>query len=159
MAFLRLPRWWNVPSVWVPDAFMLRQIYDGPRIVQNGANATCTDTIHRVRMINGVDERWLATVSMNSLTFAFAEILGRSYGGGVLELEPTEAEKLPFPRPFQTAPLEVVDAWARKKSVDMVLQEVDRLVLKAAGLSESDIGTLRGIWRKLFERRKNRKRR
>ncbi len=100
---VRLPRWWNVPSHWAPDAFLLRQIHDGPRIIQNRASATCTDTIHRVRAAKGVDSGWLAAAAMNSLTFAFAEIRGRSYGGGVLELEPTEAEGLPFPEGWKTA--------------------------------------------------------
>lgn len=155
----RLPRWWNVPSVWVPDAFLLRQIHDGPRIIQNRAVATCTDTIHRVRMAQAIDSGWLAAASMNSLTFAFAEIRGRSYGGGVLELEPTEAESLPFPRPGAQLPVDDLDAWARRNGVEHILTEVDRLVLKPAGLSNSDVEALRGIWRKLYERRKSRKRR
>ena len=157
---IRLPRWWNVPSAWVPDAFLLRQIHDGPRIIQNAASATCTDTIHRVRVVPGIDTAWLAAASINSLTFAFAEIRGRSYGGGVLELEPTEAEALPFPRPSRRSlPLDELDLLARKRGVEHVLVEVDRLVLRSAGLNEADIRSLRHIWRKLYERRISRKRR
>ena len=157
---IRLPRWWKVPSHWAPDAFLLRQIHDGPRIIQNRANATCTDTIHRVRAAKGVDSGWLAAAAMNSLTFAFAEIRGRSYGGGVLELEPTEAEGLPFPRDGRRQlSVDDLDTWARGKSVERILEEVDRLVLAPAGLSDSDIRVLRGIWKKLHERRKSRKRR
>jgi adenine-specific DNA methylase len=155
----RAPRWWNVPSVWVPDAFLLRQIHDGPRIIQNRAGATCTDTIHRVRALGQVDSGWLAAAAMNSLTFAFAEIRGRSYGGGVLELEPTEAERLLFPKPAAQLPVDDLDAWARRNGVEDILTEVDRLVLKPAGLSNSDVEVLRGIWRRLYERRKSRKRR
>jgi len=157
---IRLPRWWHVPSVWSPDAFLLRQIHDGPRIIQNRAGATCTDTIHRVRTAPGIDSGWLAAAAMNSLTFAFAEIRGRSYGGGVLELEPTEAEILPFPKPgAQCLSVDELDAWARRNGVEQILAEVDRLVLKPAGLSKSDVEALRGIWRKLYERRRSRKRR
>lgn len=156
---VRLPHWWDVPSVWVPDAFLLRQIHDGPRIVQNRANVTCTDTIHRVRTTTA-DSAWLAAAAMNSLTFAFAEIRGRSYGGGVLELEPTEAEMLPFPRPgVVPLPLDDLDDWARSKTVEQMLGETDRLVLQPAGLSKRDVIVLRGIWRKLYERRIGRKRR
>jgi len=153
---IRLPRWWNLPSLWVPDAFLLRQIHDGPRIVENEAAATCTDTIHRLRLKHGVSSRALAASSMNSLTFAFSEIRGRSYGGGVLELEPTEAEALPFPRP-RTLPFDDLDLWAQRKPADQVLAEVDRLVLEPAGLESVDVEVLRGIWRKLFERRMRRK--
>lgn len=150
---IRLPRWWNVPSTWIPDGFLLRQVYQGPRIVANEANATCTDTIHRVRVKPEVSIRKLSACSMNSLTFAFSELRGRSYGGGVLELEPTEAEGLPFPFPANAPALEDVDLWARRKSTEEVLAEADRLVLRAAGLTSSDIATLRGIWSKLSERR------
>ncbi len=156
---IRLPRWWSVPSTWVPDAFLLRQIHDGPRIIHNLASATCTDTIHRVRVRNKRDARWLAAASMNSLTWSFAEILGRSYGGGVLELEPTEAEQLPLPK--RGAPIDVdhVDALARNASIDEVLAYVDDRVLLPTGFTRNDVQTLRGIWRKLFERRRSRKRR
>lgn len=156
---IRMPAWWFVPSTAVPDAFLLRQIHDGPRIVANAAGAVCTDTIHRVRVADGVSVEWLAAASMNSLTYAFAEIRGRSYGGGVLELEPTEAESLPFPIPSSELPLDDLDLWARRKSLPSTLDEVDRLVLGDLGLSKADRSVLRGIWSNLSERRLARKRR
>jgi len=157
---IRLPNWWKVPSVWVPDAFLLRQIYDGPRIILNRAGAVSTDTIHRVRAKAGIDASSLAAASLNSLTFAFSEIHGRSYGGGVLELEPTEAEGLPFPKPtILDATLDELDGLVRTKGVETALREVDRQVLKPVGLSECDIEALRGIWCKLYRRRMSRKRR
>jgi adenine-specific DNA methylase len=157
---IRHPRWWNVPSVWEPDAFLLRQIYDGPRIIANRASAVSTDTIHRVRTKDGVDAEWLASASMNSLTWAFAEIRGRSYGGGVLELEPTEAEGLPFPKqkPLDT-PLDELDQQVRGARVETILSEVDRQLLVPAGISNRDIEMLRGIWKKLYQRRMSRRRR
>lgn len=157
---IRQPRWWKVPSAWIPDAFLLRQIYDGPRIIANHAGATSTDTIHRVRTRTGVDAEWLAAASMNSLTWAFTEIRGRSYGGGVLELEPTEAEGLPFPKPgtIETS-ADDLDGQARRVGVEAMLEEVDRRVLLPGGLSIHDINVLRGIWRKLYQRRMSRKRR
>lgn len=156
---IRLPEWWNVPSARVPDAFLLRQIHTGPRIVVNKAGATCTDTIHRVRVRDGIDAGWLAAASMNSVTFAFSEIRGRSYGGGVLELEPNEADALPFPRPTCVLPITDLDLWARRKDAAQILDEVDRLVLAQCGLSAREITSTRGIWRKLSARRMERKRR
>ena len=156
---IRLPEWWYVPSVSVPDAFLLRQIHDGPRIIVNRARATCTDTIHRVRALDGVDPEWLAAASMNSVTFAFSEIRGRSYGGGVLELEPNEAEGLPFPRPAGSLPVDDLDLCARRKDADQILDEVDHLVLAGCGLTADEVAKVRGIWRKLSSRRRDRKRR
>ena len=154
---IRLPNWWFVPSVWSPDAFMLRQIYDGPRIIHNPGNVVCTDTIHRLRAIGTVDSSQLAASSMNSLTYAFAELGGRSYGGGVLELEPTEAESLPFPVSREWLDVESVDWLARQNSTERVLDWVDGMVLQPAGFSRSEIKTLRNIWHQLFTRRLRRK--
>ena len=110
-----------------------------------------------MRALSGVDPDWLAAASMNSVTFAFSEIRGRSYGGGVLELEPTEAEGLPFPRPTGSLPLADLDLWARRKEAEQILDEVDRLVLADCGLTSREISVARGIWEKLASRRRDRK--
>lgn len=156
---IRLPTWWDVPATWVPDAFLLRQIHDGPRIIVNEAGATSTDTVHRVRTKPGVDAGALALATFNSVTFAFAEIRGRSYGGGVLELEPTEAEGLPVLPPARAGRLKLgeVDKRVRSEGVEAVLADLDRLVLGSAGFSQPEIKTLRGIWKKLATRRSARR--
>lgn len=155
---IRQPAWWQVPSFWIPDAFMLRQIYDAPRIVANRTDATCTDTIHRVRVRPGVNADQLAAASVNSMTAAFSEIHGRSYGGGVLELEPREATGLPFPRLNGSLPVDELDTLARESGTEAVLDVVDPLVLEPMGLTNSDRKILREAWRKLSTRRRQRTR-
>ncbi|MGH9280111.1 MAG: class I SAM-dependent methyltransferase, partial [Acidimicrobiales bacterium] len=108
--------------------FLLRQIHAAPRLVVNAAGAVCTDTIHRVRVRPGVDAAELAASFDHPLTWAFAEVLGRSYGGGVLELEPTEAEALPVVPPG------------------------------GGGLTRAEVECLRGIWEDLSDRRRPRRR-
>lgn len=152
---IRQPRWWKVPSTWVPDAFLLRQIYDAPRIVVNEAGAVSTDTIHRVRTRPNIDPARLAACSLNSATCAFSEIRGRSYGGGVLELEPREAEALPFPSPRQLD-LQKLDSLLRRRGAAAAMEETDQSLLRTAGLDPSDISTLRAIWQKLSTRRMTR---
>lgn len=156
---IRLPAWWRVPSRWVPEAFMLRQIYDAPRIVANEATAMCTDTIHRVRLKPGVSATQVAAASVNSMTFAFAEIMGRSYGGGVLELEPREAINLPFPKLNGELPTFELDRLTRKSTIEETSTIVDGLVLEPLGLSREEVALLRDIWRTLSSRRRNRSRR
>lgn len=151
--------WYAVPSVYVPDAFVFRQIYDFPRIVLNEADATATDTIHRMRS-HGADPRAIVANSYSYLTAASAEIEGRSYGGGVLELEPTEAEKLMMPETLGDAlPLEECDALIRSGRLETVLEENSRRILiQQVGLSKSECAILRGIWKKMRDRRLSRRR-
>ena len=156
---IRMPNWWNVPSVWVPDAFLLRQIHRSPRIIANSCGATCTDTIHRVRAKSYVSGEDLAAVSINSLTAAFAEIRGRSYGGGVLEIEPMEAEALPYPNPSAAIGLNELDLMVRSSGVCATIDEVDKRVLAPSGLADSDVRTLKEIWQRMSARRIQRKRR
>lgn len=153
---IRLPIWWSVPSVSVPDAFMLRQIHDGPRIIANDARVTSTDTIHRIRLRGSVQANWLAAASINSMTFAFAEIRGRSYGGGVLELEPSEAEQLPFPAPGAHLDVQRVDDAVRSRNMDTALDIVDSELIHQ-GLRPDEVHLLRAMWRRLYKRRLARK--
>jgi adenine-specific DNA methylase len=149
-------QWWVVPSVWAPDAFLLRQIHDHPRIIANVAGVTSTDTIHRVRMLNGTPPTKLAAASVNSATFAFSEIMGRSYGGGVLELEPTEAEALPIPDPRALGDRDVraVDKLLRSGQLTDALDYVDRvLLLEHHGMDDRLVLDLRAAWERLRDRR------
>lgn len=149
-------QWWVVPSTWTPDAFMLRQIYDHPRIVANLTGATSTDTIHRVRMLNGTPAAALAAASINSVTFAFSEVMGRSYGGGVLELEPREAEGLPFPDPHAvpSGMAQRVDDLLRTGNLEGALAYVDQsLLVDGLGVPPEVIAQLGAVWRRLRARR------
>src|SRR5690606_5402640 len=107
--------------------------------VLNTAEATSTDTIHRMRCKSG-NPRAIIANTYTSLTAASAEIEGRSYGGGVLELEPTEAERLLMPAKLGPAmPLDECDRLVREDRLGDVLDENDRLVLKETmGLSVAE---------------------
>ena len=151
--------WHFVPSVWVPDAFLFRQIHTNPRLVINQAGAIPTDTIHRVKFKKGIDKKKLAASFHNSLTFAFSEVMGRSYGGGVLELEPSEAESLLIPY-FSKSNIDPkkLDKILKDKGQEAGLDYVDSVLLvRDLGLTKDDANTLRQIWTKLSQRRLKRK--
>lgn len=154
---IRTP-WYAVPSVWTPDGFLFRQIYDFPRMVYNQVQATSTDTIHRLTC--KAKPKLVIANTYTHLTAASAEIEGRSYGGGVLELEPTEAERLLLPTKLGDAmALDECDRLVRSGRLQDVLIENDRLILKnQMGLSRADCATLRGIWVKMRDRRLARRR-
>jgi len=152
-------RWYVVPSVWTPDAFMLRQVHGYPKLVLNQAGATCTDTIHRVRFRNDADGRQVVAAFLNSLTFAFSEVTGRSYGGGVLELEPNEAERIPLPLgKAEQLDFQELHNLLIAERIEDALDLTDKILLVGGlGLSLKDSRALRTIWQKLRDRRINRK--
>ena len=151
--------WYAVPSVWQPSGFLFRQIYDFPRAVLNQANATSTDTIHRLSC--KVQPEQVVANAYTYLSAASAEIEGRSYGGGVLELEPSEAERLLMPIPLgQGLSIEECDDFIRTGRLADLLDENSRLVLMdSVGLSKRDCALLRDIWVKMRSRRSGRRRR
>ena len=67
--------WYAVPSVWQPSGFLFRQIYDFPRAVLNQANATSTDTIHRLSC--KVQPEYVVANAYTYLSAASAEIEGQ----------------------------------------------------------------------------------
>ena len=152
-------RWFDVPSVYVPDAFLFRQIHRAPLLAANRAKATATDTIHRVRVVRGIDVDRLCGSMVNSLTFAWAEVCGRSYGGGVLELEPREAEKLLIPyRSASGLDLEYIDRRLRTGDLESALDHGDRVLLReGCGLSKGDVERARSAWNRLRLRRQRRR--
>lgn len=151
--------WYLVPSVWVPDGFAFRQIYDFPRMVLNSSGATSTDTIHRMRSHGAKPERVIAN-TYTWLTAASAEIEGRSYGGGVLELEPTEAERLLMPAQLNGAmPLTEVDQLVRAGRLDDVLEENAKIILREhMGLTSAECDLLKSVWTQMRNWRNSRRR-
>jgi len=91
---------------------------------------------------------------------AFSEIVGRSYGGGVLELMPNEVEEILFPYKKEHAEMiEKLDAMFRKgKNIDEILEYSDEVILKKGfGFSNREVKLANNIWKKLSRRRLNRK--
>lgn len=152
--------WWKVPSIWIPDGFMLRQIHKYPRIFANYVGATSTDTVHRVRMISDVSIDALAVASLNSATLIYSELFGRSYGGGVLELEPSEARSLliPHPKLITKSLMRRVKSLLEKDEIDKAIALVDEEILyKKLGITEMEISVMHASWISLSSRRHGRK--
>jgi hypothetical protein len=95
----------------------------------------------------------------NSLSLAYAEICGRSHGGGVLELMPNEVEEILLPYNSDNATLlPIIDKMIRaKKNISEILKITNEQILKENfGLSDKDIRIADNIWKKLSLRRLNR---
>jgi adenine-specific DNA methylase len=94
--------WWRVPLVPVPDLFLTYMNHDAPRLVLNSARVRHLNSVHGFRLRHGLKQLgrdYLPIAFLNSMTLLGAELVGRSYGGGVLKVELREAARLPVPSP------------------------------------------------------------
>ena len=151
--------WYVIPSIKLSDALFLRRNNLYPKFVLNEAQAYTTDTMHRVFIKESVNRKAFVVSYYNSLSFAFAEILGRNFGGGVLELMPSEVEGIYLPYREENASLfEQVDQMVReKKKADEILDFTDKKLLQEGmGFTEKETKMARSIWYKLMGRRLNR---
>jgi len=151
--------WYTVPMSWKPDAFLLRQVGSYPRIVLNENGAHVTDTLHKVRFHDGINRHSVACAFINSYTFALSEVLGRSYGGGVLTFEPSEARAFRIPmQGVEGIDFEYVDMLISEKRITEALDYNDEILLqRGLGLSREETANLRCIWEKMRDRRLCRK--
>ena len=88
--------WYRIPIVEVGDGLFFKRAHILPRLCVNEAQALVTDTAYQIRMKEEFGIRGLCYSFYNSVTLLFAEIDGRFYGGGVLELTPEEFRGLPL---------------------------------------------------------------
>lgn len=153
------PKWYHVSQTWRADAFLIRQAHLYPRMILNEKKALVTDTLHKVRFLDGVDGRAVAAAFLNTYTFALSETIGRSYGGGVLTFEPGEMRKVRIPmRMAERLDIDQIDRWQRNGEIERILKYTDDILLRdGLRLSEREIELLHSIWNKMRDRRMTRK--
>ena len=145
--------WYSVPSVYATDIGMLKRAHDAPRLILNKVRAFTTDTAYRIRA-SAVARETLVSGFLNPLTALSAELEGRHYGGGVLELVPSEIEKLLIPiAPRSEIDLVALDEAVRVGSMIDVLADNGRVVLSEIGLTTREQDRLFEAWFALRNRR------
>ncbi len=156
--------WYQIPSIWIPDAFFLRRNNLYPKFVLNFCNAISTDTMHRIKFNEGVEPERIVLSYYNSISFAFTEICGRSYGGGVLEILPGEVGNIYVPK-LDSIPIkkvrkvlgEIDEIIRNNEDIEKVLNLVDEEILVTEiGLKKTLCNGARTIWKKLQARRLSR---
>ena len=96
---LRRKQWYLVPDIEPPDAFLMYMAGSAVRLVLNKARIPCTNTLYAVnwRISSKNNASLIACAMLSSITQLSAELEGRSYGGGMLKLEPSDAARLVLP--------------------------------------------------------------
>ena len=143
--------------------------HETPRLVTNSARVRHLNSVHAVRLKSGrvrLGSALLPLAALNTLTSLSAELVGRSYGGGILKLEPTEANTLAVPS------LATLQSWSvalqslmpqlekplRGGALNDVIRQVDdALLIETLGLRKRDVRALEDARMMMFERRSARK--
>ncbi|MCW2995011.1 MAG: methyltransferase [Conexibacter sp.] len=157
--------WWKVPSVSVPDLFLTYMNHDTPRMVNNEAGLAFLNSIHGVTLEpahRNLGRDLLPLGVLNSLTLLGAELVGRSYGGGILKIEPKEADQLPVPSPTVLADAAgalralrpQLAKHLRAGSLENAVRLVDRVLLvDHLGMKRETVSAIREARDVLFARR------
>lgn len=145
--------WYVVPSVYSTEIGMLKRAHEMPRLILNRIGAYTTDTAYRIRASGTTAEKLVGSF-INPLTALSAELEGRHYGGGVLELIPSEIERLIVPLASRVnVDLPSLDKAIRTQPVQQVLWDQGKTILGAMGLPRADQECVFEGWRKLRDRR------
>jgi adenine-specific DNA methylase len=147
--------WYNVPSVYTTPIAMLKRSHEFPRLVLNSLGALTTDTAYRVITRRDLVPAHLVCAFVTSLTALTAELEGRHYGGGVLELVPSEIERLLIALPsVPKVSLSELDGLFRSGARwHAILERQDRQILESVGVTRDESRILRESWLQLRSRR------
>lgn len=149
--FAKRSPWFRPVVPPTPDGFLRYMGADGPKLALNEAEGTSTNTIHHILFKEPMPryrKRAIALAMQSTVTQLSAEFVGRSYGSGVLKLEPSDCRKLlvPVPRCSQqevsrlwmqctalsaagehAAATTAIDAWIFRQWGESALPELARL--------------------------------
>ncbi|CEI47062.1 M.AcuI [Propionibacterium freudenreichii] len=150
--------WYRVPVVPTGALLLSKRSNRFPRVIANHAEVVTTDTIYRGQIVAGATVTADAfTASFhNSLTMLSAEIEGRSFGGGVLELVPSEVNRLLVPVvPGAEAELPRLDKIARtSRDPEALIEATDAMLARILpALDGSTLADLGDARRTLMDRR------
>lgn len=157
--------WWRVPFVPPADLLLTYMNADTPRLSANRVRAHHLNSVHGVYLRPGmrrVGMDLLPLAALNSMTLLGAETVGRAYGGGMLKLEPKEADLLPVPnkatveaaaQDLSAARPQMARSLRSGRLADAVRIVDDVLLVGHLGMKRADVKALRDAHAELAARR------
>lgn len=139
--------WYQVPITPKAPGFFFKRSHAYPRLCINQADVYVTDTAYCLHPLGGSTINGLCYSFYNSLTLLMAEIDGRFYGGGVLELTPNELRGLPL---FYTEPSqEEFETFANSPNWGdpiALAKWGDQLLVDRHGFAGADLDLIHKAW-------------
>lgn len=154
-------KWFVVPNISsVSEGFFFKRSHHYPKLLKNEAEVLVTDSAYKIEMRNEYNINSLIYSFYNSLTLISAEIEGRYYGGGVLELTPSEFKNVTIP--YVNITDKKFERYAKlfKNKIDIqsILNVNDATILnQALGLNQAEVDRLNRIYTMLISKRLRKK--
>tara|TARA_R110002049_G_scaffold277220_1_gene455676 strand:+ start:7891 stop:9483 length:1593 start_codon:yes stop_codon:yes gene_type:complete len=147
--------WYQVPNIAKQsEAFFFKRAHEYPKLLKNNAEAYVTDSAYMVETKDGYRIEDIIFSFYNSLTLAFAELEGRYYGGGVLEVTPNEFRALPLPYTTINDFEEYKSNFENKNNIADILSKYNFDILNSTlNLSTEEINKIETIRIKLVNKR------
>lgn len=148
--------WYRVPHVERGSLMLSKRSHRFPRVIVNEAATYTTDTIYRGEPLeeSGASARTISACFHSSLTLLTAELEGRSFGGGVLELVPSEIERLAVAyAPAAADWIERLDSVARSGDEEALVDATDAALVSDGVLDAELLQTLSQARLELLGRR------
>lgn len=151
-------KWYEVPSIWIPDAFLLRRMGNFPKIVKNEIKATSTDTFHRIRFNEGIDVAKTLVSFYSSVALLSFELEGRVFGGGALEILPGDLKNIRLPKindeiDFIKISKKIDEKLRANHEFTEIVKWVDSLIQPLSGFNKSEINEIYDVWNSLRRNR------
>jgi adenine-specific DNA-methyltransferase len=147
-------RWHDVPGIKKGEGFFFKRSHNYPKCIKNSADVYVTDSAYQIVMHENYQVENLIYSFYNSLTLLAAEMQGRYYGGGVLELTPNEFKNLPIPYMQCEDFAEFSMSFENKNQIEDVLGENDIKILSIGmGLSDEKIKRIQEAYKMMKSRR------
>lgn len=148
-------RWYDIPSIWSSEGFFFKRADKYPKMLVNTCGVYVTDSAYRIKMKKNYSIKNLVYSFYNTYTLLMAEIMGRSYGGGVLELTPNEFKSLPIIYIEGEINFNKFSClFNAKNDINDILQKNDEIILKSKlDLTVEEIKILHNAYDKIKKRR------
>jgi adenine-specific DNA-methyltransferase len=154
--------WWQVPGLILANVFLPYMIGSVPRSAVNRAHAVYANSLHGIRLVPGVSPERLVFGLLSTFSLLSMELEGRSYGGGVLKLEPSEMQRVrvimpTLPESDFACVFADADGLLRQGKTGEAVELADRVLLtEQLGLSRPALSAVVSARKMLFDRRLDR---
>jgi adenine-specific DNA-methyltransferase len=151
---IKRKNWYVIPNIVSSSVgWFFKRCHLYPKLVKNSANIRTTDAVYNIDMKNDYSIESFIYSFYNIVTLIFAELTGRKYGGGVLELTPKEFKYLPILyRNIDLSVFESLDYTLKNKHSVFDIFEHNKNIFNHL-ITQNEASLLPKIYKKLLDNR------